>query len=60
MKDETKETSMLSMNDNTTKDPETLIERLIHLGMFTDKETIDLLLKMKEKVRPSVKILGFF
>ncbi|MHB1440900.1 MAG: DUF1186 domain-containing protein [Cuniculiplasma sp.] len=52
MKDETKETSMPSMNDNTTKDPETLIERLIHLGMFTDKETIDLLLKMKEKVRP--------
>ncbi len=46
------EASMPSEEGNTTKDPESLIERLIHLGMFTDKETIDLLLKMKEETRP--------
>ncbi|MHB1493763.1 MAG: SEC-C metal-binding domain-containing protein [Thermoplasmataceae archaeon] len=47
-----KETSMLPEEGNIKKDPESLIERLIHLGMFTDKETIDLLLRMKEETRP--------
>ena len=36
----------------TAKSPDALINRLVHLGTFTDRETIDSILEMKEETRP--------
>ena len=44
--------SGLPKESNAAKQPDALINRLVHLGVFTDRETIDSLLQMKEEARP--------